>query len=65
MWWFGREGEWSAGVDGAEAGLLMADTPRVGDGYVMGGGDTATVEAVDDDAVRLRVRTADGADVGA
>ncbi|WP_345522671.1 hypothetical protein [Nocardioides conyzicola] len=33
VWWFGREGEWTAGTDGAEAGLAMAADPRVGDGY--------------------------------
>lgn len=33
VWWFGREGEWAAGTDGAEAGLAMAAHPRVGDGY--------------------------------
>lgn len=33
VWWFGRDGSWQAGVDGAEAGLAMAETPRVGDGY--------------------------------
>ncbi len=33
VWWFGRDGEWLAGEDGAEAGLAMADHPRVGDGY--------------------------------
>ena len=33
VWWFGREGEWLTGEDGAEAGLAMADHPRVGDGY--------------------------------
>ena len=33
VWWFGREGEWRAGDDGAEAGLAMAADPRVGDGY--------------------------------
>ena len=33
VWWFGRDGEWAAGVDGAEAGLLMPARPRVGDGY--------------------------------
>lgn len=27
------EGSWRAGVDGAEAGLVMAAHPRVGDGY--------------------------------
>ncbi len=33
VWWFGREDEWLAGEGGAEAGLVMADDPRVGDGY--------------------------------
>jgi len=33
VWWFGREGEWQAGDDGAEAGLVMAAHPRQGDGY--------------------------------
>lgn len=45
VWYFGEdttaydggrpdtEGSWEAGVDGAEAGLVMAATPRVGDGY--------------------------------
>jgi hypothetical protein len=36
VWWFGREGEWSAGEDGAEAGLAMPADPRVGDGYRLG-----------------------------
>ena len=53
VWWFGREGSWQAGEDGAEAGLAMADTPRVGDGYrpALAPGvseDTATVIALDD-----------------
>ena len=33
VWWFGREGVWLAGQDGAEAGLAMPATPRVGDGW--------------------------------
>lgn len=33
VWWFGREGEWRAGEDGAEAGLAMPAAPRVGDGF--------------------------------
>ena len=33
VWWFGREGEWRAGEDGAEAGIAMLAKPRVGDGY--------------------------------
>jgi hypothetical protein len=46
VWYFGEDttaydadgrpdtqGSWEAGVDGAEAGLVMPATPRVGDGY--------------------------------
>jgi len=33
VWWFGREGQWQAGTDGAEAGLAMPATPRFGDGF--------------------------------
>jgi len=33
VWWFGREGVWLAGEDGAEAGLAMPATPRYGDGW--------------------------------
>jgi hypothetical protein len=33
VWWFGRLGEWQAGEGGARAGLVMAATPRRGDGY--------------------------------
>lgn len=33
VWWFGREGEWQAGLDGAEAGLAMPAGPRYGDGW--------------------------------
>ncbi|GAA4734566.1 hypothetical protein GCM10023350_17770 [Nocardioides endophyticus] len=33
VWWFGREGEWQAGSDSAEAGLAVPATPRVGDGF--------------------------------
>jgi hypothetical protein len=45
VWYFGEdttafedgtqttEGSWEAGVDGAQAGLVMAARPRVGDGY--------------------------------
>ena len=32
VWWFGREGVWRAG-DGAEAGLAMPATARIGDGW--------------------------------
>lgn len=37
VWWFGREGAWQAGVGGAEAGLAMPATPRLGDGFAQGG----------------------------
>jgi hypothetical protein len=33
VWWFGREGEWRAGVDDAQAGLMMPAHPRLGDGW--------------------------------
>ena len=33
VWWFGREGVWRAGEQGAEAGLAMPATPRRGDGW--------------------------------
>jgi hypothetical protein len=39
VWWFGREGEWQAGDDGAEAGIAMLATPRLGDGYAEMGVD--------------------------
>ena len=63
VWWFGRAGEWAAGTDGAEAGLAMAATPRIGDGYRMGYAegvleDRATVESVSDDRVVVVVRSA-------
>jgi hypothetical protein len=53
VWWFGRAGAWSAGAEGAEAGLAMPATPRVGDGYreAYAPGvveDTAEVTALDD-----------------
>lgn len=38
VWQFGgdsADGAWRAGVSGAEAGLLMPATPRVGDGFVV------------------------------
>lgn len=48
VWWLGREGEWQAGVDGAEAGIAMLATPRLGDGYVQADpGPRAEVLAVD------------------
>lgn len=33
VWWLGRDGQWEAGVDGAEAGLLITAEPRTGDGF--------------------------------
>jgi hypothetical protein len=63
VWWFGRRGEWTAGTAGAEAGLAMAATPRVGDGYRMAYAegvveDRATVDTVTDDEVTVVVRSA-------
>jgi len=36
VWWFGQQGWWRAGADGAKPGLLMAAHPRLGDGYRSG-----------------------------
>lgn len=52
VWWFGREGDWTAGERGAEAGIAMLATPRVGDGYRQAYEpgvveDTARVESLD------------------
>ncbi len=47
VWWLGREGVWLAGEGGAEAGLVMAARPRVGDGYR---------QALAPDVVDLRAR---------
>jgi hypothetical protein len=33
VWWFGRDGEWEAGADGAAAGVVMPAAPRLGDGF--------------------------------
>ncbi len=33
VWWFGQEGTFEAGQDGAQAGIAMLASPRVGDGY--------------------------------
>lgn len=33
VWWFGRDGVWQAGQDGAQAGLAVPATPRLGDGW--------------------------------
>lgn len=69
VWWFGRAGEWQAGRNGAEAGLMMAAAPRVGDGYRLaagigaagiGGDPRATVLSVSDDEVVLEVVATDG-----
>lgn len=48
VWWLGREGEWRAGEGGAEAGIAMLATPRLGDGYVGSEpGPRAEIVAVD------------------
>jgi hypothetical protein len=62
VWWFGRAGEWAAGTDGAEAGLAMAATPRVGDGYRTAYAkgvveDTAEVVSVSGDQLVVEVRS--------
>lgn len=59
VWWFGREGSWEAGVDGAQAGLAMPADPRLGDGWrlaLLEGvvEDRLTVTHVEDDLVVLR-----------
>ena len=55
VWWFGRVGVFKAGEAGAEAGLAMPATPRLGDGwrpaYAEGRvEETATVESLDEEA---------------
>lgn len=74
VWWFGRDGVWSAGESGAEAGLAMPAHPRRGDGFrtadLPGEDEVASVvardESVDvplgeyDDTVVLEVRTEQG-----
>lgn len=62
VWWFGSEGEWEAGVDGAEAGLAMPADPRAGDGWrraFLEGvvEDRVRVESVAEGAVVLRVES--------
>ena len=70
VWWFGREGEWLAGQDGAEAGLVMPATPRVGDGwraaYAPGTVDTQVTVVTDEQVVSTpagRYQAALGLDV--
>jgi hypothetical protein len=51
VWWLGRAGEWEAGQSGAEAGIAMLATPRVGDGYAQAEpGPRAEVLALDGEA---------------
>lgn len=66
VWWLGHDGAdrpWRAGRGGAEAGLAMAATPRVGDGYrtayVPGVvEDVATVVRVEKDTLQVDVTSA-------
>jgi hypothetical protein len=50
VWTFGQEGDWLAGSLGAEAGLAMPATPRVGDGFLRArvpGADRARTQVQD------------------
>ncbi len=67
VWWFGREGEWQAGEDGAEAGIAMLAKPRVGDGYAEMGtdgepGQRSLITELDDELV-IETTTEAGQDV--
>ncbi len=53
VWWLGREGEWLVGRDGAQAGLVVAASPRVGDGY------RAAVPSGDEPGPRVEVLAAE------
>jgi hypothetical protein len=62
VWWFGREGDWVAGTDGAEAGLAMPANPRIGDGYRAAYAegvveDRVTVISLDEDELVTEVRS--------
>ena len=46
VWWFGREGVWTVGEDGAEAGLVITAVPRLGDGYQTALAPSAGVDLV-------------------
>lgn len=46
VWWFGRAGEWTLDDPGAEAGLVITETPRRGDGYRSALAPTAGVDLV-------------------
>lgn len=63
VWWLARVGEWQAGTDGAQAGLVMPAEPRRGDGFrrasVEGRDLRATVAEVDGTEVVLDVVTDD------
>ncbi|WP_435743500.1 hypothetical protein [Nocardioides sp. SYSU DS0663] len=60
VWWFGTEGVWEAGVDGAQAGLAMPAEPRYGDSWrlALAPGiveDVAAVVELDVDSLVLEV----------
>ncbi len=64
VWWFGREGEWQAGDDGAEAGIAMLAKPRLGDGYAEMGvdgeaGQRSLIKDLDDELL-IETTTTDG-----
>ncbi len=58
VWWFGREGVWSPGTAGAEAGLVMPARPRFGDGF-----RTAEVPGTAEDEVASVVALGESVDV--
>ncbi len=63
VWWFAREGtaaDFEAGVDGAEAGLVLPASFRVGDSYEMRSLGTDTAEWTRIDATDVRLGTAMG-----
>ncbi|MCW2766042.1 MAG: hypothetical protein JWO11_2001 [Nocardioides sp.] len=60
VWWFGRAGDWQAGVDGAEAGLAMPAAARVGDGFRLGFLDGVVEDRAEVVAVDATVDTSGG-----
>lgn len=59
VWWLGRDGSWTAGQDGAQAGLWMPAAPRVGDGFRQG-----AAEDVSEDVATITLAPDEGSDEG-